>query len=263
MSKNKRNKQRAANPVAHSIYEAFPHLPRGHLDAVANDTRRKLFAVWSKLHGGLARGDSFWQFYRLAGSAMDAMPKNAQAAGLGFACKPGCSFCCKSEEINASFDEILQIITYMIHEWTDEESESFQLRLRASSKTKTMPGDGIPGSPCAFLVDDKCGIHPARPMSCRSYHSADAADCQDLLLGGRRKVRAVPHGRAIENNFWSIARPSGVILFELNSAFKYLFSDPAIWAGTGSGATTENDLVRAGVPHFTFKHGRSIPVALV
>lgn len=51
------------------------------------------------------------------------------------------------------------------------------------------------GIPCPFLVDDSCGIHPARPLACREYvvasdptHCATRADGQIVRISATRDV---------------------------------------------------------------------------
>lgn len=95
------------------------------------------------------------------------------------ACKPGCSWCCY-QLVPVSVPEVLQIAQF-VQELPPSEAENISSRLRSLDKaTRGLTSQqrvGIPKS-CAYLQDDKCSIHPVRPLACAEFTSYDLRVCK-------------------------------------------------------------------------------------
>ena len=247
--------------LTNELKHNYPSVPSATLSIISSQVGKSLNQAWRNL-SNLTGERKFWGLYAHAVSMLDKMPESAQKAGRSLACGQGCSHCCKSEEINASFFEIKKIAWYLVSQMDESGQVAFQQRLHRAGKTKNI-SMGVLGAPCAFLEDEACSIHPARPMACRSWHSASAFDCQSRLEGRSTNVMSDPNGKAIEEGFWQTARPAGVLLFELNSVFQYLLSNEKVWSDWADEKITEEDLINAGVPHFTKRLSKSIPSILI
>jgi len=163
-------------------------------------------------------------------ASCDEIDKVVGLIEANLSCKSGCSFCCKSEEINVSIEEI-----YMIAEMALKQPVHRQFTLiskfATSQNTRNIYRQGQ-GAPCVFLDDDTCSIYESRPLACRSYLSTDSKDCQSRLEQGGIgkevvKVSAPVVPRVIETAFWETIKPS-LKLYEINSVFRFIFRNE--WA---------------------------------
>lgn len=95
------NKEKSLSELSESLYEAFPTLPRAHLDAVSRRTWDYLESRWHKRKTADGPSDPFLVFYGDATNSLSDLATIAKNLGQEFACRSGCSHCCKSEAINA------------------------------------------------------------------------------------------------------------------------------------------------------------------
>jgi len=90
------------------------------------------------------------------------------------------------------------------------------------------------GLPCPLLVDEKCSVYDARPLSCRATYSFDRAACEKLYFGFEFDTR-IPHydlmieahgqmllgfGRALDK----LGLDGGLV--ELSSALLIILAEP-------------------------------------
>ncbi|MGE0626259.1 MAG: YkgJ family cysteine cluster protein [Hyphomicrobiaceae bacterium] len=100
-----------------------------------------------------------------------------QAAG--FACRAGCSFCCHSA-VAVSAPEAFGIARMLTEQdpptamLSRDQAVARSHALRPASLQATLERQG----PCAYLVDDRCSVHSARPISCRQYVSLSVEACE-------------------------------------------------------------------------------------
>lgn len=76
------------------------------------------------------------------------------------ACAKGCDVCCRQTDIPLYPHELVGIYWFASEKLTPPLRDNVKDRLDAHTK----------GSPCPFLVDGACVIHPVRPISCRQYN---------------------------------------------------------------------------------------------
>jgi Fe-S-cluster containining protein len=95
-------------------------------------------------------------------------------------CRQGCSFCCHQAVLIVPHEAF-----YMDRYVSESLSEDVRLRIFTRIREK----DSITSrmkvqeflhykSPCPFLEEDSCTVHPARPMACRIYLSEDRESCE-------------------------------------------------------------------------------------
>ena len=76
------------------------------------------------------------------------------------ACRQGCDVCCHQPDI-PFYPHELPGLRWFVTEKLDTAVREIVLRqLREHRK----------GSPCPFLVDHACAVHPVRPLACRQYN---------------------------------------------------------------------------------------------
>jgi Fe-S-cluster containining protein len=76
------------------------------------------------------------------------------------ACARGCDVCCQQEDIPLYPHELVGLYWFV--------SEKMASLLRDVLK-RQLAGHGA-GSPCPFLIDHVCSVHPVRPASCRWFN---------------------------------------------------------------------------------------------
>ncbi len=81
--------------------------------------------------------------------------------GRKLACAKGCANCCSTHnDIPVYPLEIIGILWYATEKITGQVRETLKRQLNAFTKS----------SPCPFLFEDGCAIHPLRPMACRQFN---------------------------------------------------------------------------------------------
>jgi len=76
------------------------------------------------------------------------------------ACNRGCDVCCRQKDIPVYPHALIGIYWYA--------SEKLELSIRDGVKNQLE--DHHSGSPCPFLAEHACAIHPMRPVSCRRFN---------------------------------------------------------------------------------------------
>lgn len=96
------------------------------------------------------------------------------------ACGPGCPFCCHVR-LTASPPEILFIADHIRTTWPADRVAAIKLKLANLDRlTRGRDAEAREAMrlPCPMLVDNSCGIHRVRPISCRAVASVDVAACR-------------------------------------------------------------------------------------
>lgn len=102
--------------------------------------------------------------YTRSDAAVARAVAGAEAGGRRLACRAGCSACCRSHgDIPVYPLELVGIAWYVTEQVRGAARAALKARLRAHR----------PGAPCPFLVEDRCSIHPLRPMACRHFNVLD------------------------------------------------------------------------------------------
>lgn len=95
------------------------------------------------------------------------------------ACAAGCAACC-TQQVAIAPVEAAAIALHVTRHFTDEDDAALVARLRtldALTRGKTAIERARMRQSCAFLVENRCSIYPARPLRCRAVHSRDAGYC--------------------------------------------------------------------------------------
>ena len=96
------------------------------------------------------------------------------------ACGPGCPYCCHIR-LTASPPEILLIAEHIRTTWTAGRRAALRrklVNLDFLSHGRDAEAREAMRLPCPMLVDNSCGIHEVRPISCRAVASVDVAACR-------------------------------------------------------------------------------------
>ncbi len=101
-------------------------------------------------------------------------------------CQVGCCHCCYRVP-EASIPE-LALIWDTLSGFSQEELKAIRSRVQ-QYVTETAPKRpeqlGQVRSACPLLVDSRCSIYEARPLSCRGLNSTNASACESIRLGSR------------------------------------------------------------------------------
>lgn len=76
------------------------------------------------------------------------------------ACSKGCNVCCRQKDIPLYPHEIVGLYWFVAEKLSGGGRDIVKRQL----------GDHSSGSPCPFLVDGSCAVHPVRPIACRQYN---------------------------------------------------------------------------------------------
>jgi hypothetical protein len=78
--------------------------------------------------------------------------------GKTLACACGCSNCCYTHTTIPVYPlEVVGLYWYVIEKISGKRRFSIQTQLQARETIQS----------CPFLINDRCGVHPMRPMACR------------------------------------------------------------------------------------------------
>lgn len=96
------------------------------------------------------------------------------------ACSRGCDVCCRQKDIPVYPHELVGIYWFA--------SEKLEPSIR--DVVKKQLAEHAPGSPCPFLIEHACAIHPLRPVSCRQFNvfTAPCAPGEDPYYSRREDV---------------------------------------------------------------------------
>lgn len=98
------------------------------------------------------------------------------------ACRPGCSWCCY-QLVEVTAPEVFRIVLLLV---TQLRNQLPVVQARITELDDVVRGRNAVHRlelhrPCALLWEDKCLIHPARPLLCRGYSAFDAEQCKAML----------------------------------------------------------------------------------
>jgi Fe-S-cluster containining protein len=154
-------------------------------DAWQNDVA---VAVAATAHARLGEGHTRAQAVALGRDAMAAASKIvdgalAQSPDRPPACRAGCAHCCY-QAVGVTPPEVFAIWDHLRVTRTPAELEAVTARVRAADdRTRGLSSAErlSPELPCPFLVDARCSIYEARPLSCRGTNALDAGACERNL----------------------------------------------------------------------------------
>lgn len=214
---------REAQAAASAGAAAVP--PAARLEALLDDARGRLAAL------------------------VEAGPNRA-----AFACGRGCGWCCH-QPVLITMPEAIAIAAWLAD--TLDAGELAQARAIVDQRVEAVRRCSSSADylrerlPCAFLAaDGSCGVHQARPLICRSYHSLSAEAC-----AAKHRDRAAPNppidgvshmaGNGVVHGLDDALREAGLDagLFELHHAVQRALAEPDAAARWGAGAR-----LSAGLP---------------
>ena len=145
-------------------------------------------ATAATAHAMLGAGHTLEQAAALGRSAMAGTSTFvekalAQSPDRPPACGAGCAHCCH-QAVGVTPPEVFAIYEHLRATRSAAELDAVALRVRAADdRTRGMSAAErlSPGHPCPFLVDARCSIYEARPLSCRGTNSLDAVACERNL----------------------------------------------------------------------------------
>ncbi len=102
--------------------------------------------------------------YYLADQGISQGLTTALRQGRRLACAQGCANCCRSHtEIPVYPLELVGIYWYVTEQLPAPLRNPLKHQLRQHRR----------GEPCPFLLDERCAIHPLRPLACRHFNVFD------------------------------------------------------------------------------------------
>ncbi len=109
-----------------------------------------------------------------------AIRREEKQRGAAIACRQGCDVCCRQKDIPVYPHELVGIYWYAAEQLDPVSREVVQQQLV----------DRRLDSPCPFLVDHACAIHPLRPASCRQFNvfATPCAESEDPYYSRRQDV---------------------------------------------------------------------------
>ncbi len=98
------------------------------------------------------------------------------------ACRNGCSYCCYSH-IAVMPVEALLIFSFITNHFKEMEQSHLKQKIETvhrltQNKTIEERFEIKEKTPCIFLKDGSCRIHPVRPLICRAWNALDADSCK-------------------------------------------------------------------------------------
>ena len=99
--------------------------------------------------------------YHIADRGIAMAIQKRVARGERLACAKGCSTCCATHVTIPVYPlEVVGIYWYVIEKFMGPERKLLRDQLARFKK----------GSPCPFLMEGACSIHPMRPLACRHFN---------------------------------------------------------------------------------------------
>ena len=93
-----------------------------------------------------------------------AIRQEEKRSGSELACHKGCDACCRQKDIPLYPHELVGIYWYTVEEMGQSQRNAVKEQIQ----------DHADGSPCPFLVERSCSLHPVRPVSCRQFNVFNA-----------------------------------------------------------------------------------------
>jgi Fe-S-cluster containining protein len=98
----------------------------------------------------------------------------------GFACGPGCAWCCH-QQVSLAPAEAVRIARHVLDTFPPDALAALKKRLTAlddRARGLGMEARAQFKTPCALLIDGQCSIYAVRPLRCRGVYSRDAGHCR-------------------------------------------------------------------------------------
>lgn len=125
--------------------------------------------------------DSFADAYRKVISSFDGTSEEiTKTDGVDTACHAGCSYCCHFR-VEAQPADIFGIADYIRQRFQQSEIDALVERLRshvASIAGLSPSQHEARNTPCPLLVEGRCSVYTARPLTCRRFHSLSVDRCK-------------------------------------------------------------------------------------
>jgi hypothetical protein len=118
------------------------------------------------------------------------------AAHEAVVCKAGCAWCCYPPFVSTTAAEVVCIAIYVRDTLEPSARSALIERLeQRSDSIKSMPPEQQKHArvACALLVDNRCSVHPLRPLACRGWVSSNVSACEASFATGWEAP--VPNGR--------------------------------------------------------------------
>jgi hypothetical protein len=100
--------------------------------------------------------------------------------------------------VRLSLAEALYLWSWLHRSLTGADFDDLRERCQAAGRSLARGHRSHPR--CPLLVDDRCVGHPARPLACRGWNSADAQACREAAAGARVPVPVDVRLRAVYAN---------------------------------------------------------------
>jgi Fe-S-cluster containining protein len=110
------------------------------------------------------------------------------------ACREGCAWCCH-RVVGVSAPEVLRVVAFLRDNLSAPELQAARDRVaQTEARRRALRHDGWAAArlPCPLLVDGRCSVYPARPLTCRGYNSSDAHRCESFTTS-RQHVEVPVH----------------------------------------------------------------------
>ncbi len=142
------------------------------------------------------------QAYHIADLGLAQAIAQQQARGRQLACAKGCSACCRSHSTIPVYPMELAGLAWYASE---QVAEPLRATLRAQLAAHAS------GSPCPFLVEGVCSVHPLRPMACRQFNvfGRACAEGEDAYYTRREDVLD-PVASAMDEAFYTMLPYYGI-----------------------------------------------------
>jgi Fe-S-cluster containining protein len=177
------------------------------------------------------------RFSQLADTAFQRYDRELErGAPTSVACKPGCSYCCRSLVVTVSLPEVF-LLKFHVDSLPPAERAALRQRIAAgyalsldhSAHERLHSHEG-----CPLLINDQCSLYEYRPLSCRAAASLDAEACRRSFEGEKVKI-SMPriHMDALrETTLMLLATMSAAGIdckaYELNMALHIALTEPDV-----------------------------------
>jgi hypothetical protein len=100
------------------------------------------------------------------------------AAPADIQCRSGCTFCCH-QNVDVTIPEAILVALRL----GDEADPRRAAVVEAAAQFAGLDNEAriATGRPCPMLVDRRCSVYEARPLTCRSFTSPNAAGCHAAM----------------------------------------------------------------------------------
>ena len=155
-------------------------LSREHLNAATTATFEHTATELAK--GGEPAGCA--ALCRRLNRAIDDEVATMTSAGAAIACAVGCDYCCHLR-VGVFPHEAVALHEHLRTSISPADAAVIGERIRANAQRidgLTVEQHRAAGIPCAFLVEQRCSAHEARPSACATHHSLSRERCEHAFL---------------------------------------------------------------------------------